>query len=69
MKPQLWLKSLLVLGLVLILSSCSTNSGGGISPSDSTNTDTDNTSVETIIPGETECDNAGDVSPDTSSTE
>jgi hypothetical protein len=64
MKPHLWLKSLTVLGLVLILSSCSTNSDGGIAPSDSSITDTDNTSVERIIPGKTECDNAGEVSPD-----
>lgn len=64
MKSNLLLKSLLILGLVLTLSSCNTNSEGGIAPTDSTSTDTDNTSVETIIPGETECDNAGDVSPD-----
>lgn len=64
MRPNLLLKSLLILGLVLTLSSCNTNSEGGIAPSGSTSTDTDNTSVETIIPGETECDNAGDVSPD-----
>lgn len=64
MKPNFWVKTLWMLGLVLILSSCSTSSDGGIAPSDSNITDTGNTSVETIIPGETECDNAGDISPD-----
>jgi len=56
-KPGLKLKSLLILGFVLILTSCSPNSNNGISPSNST-------SVETIIPGKTECDYAGDISSD-----
>ena len=64
MNSNLKLKSLLALIFVLILTSCSSNSDNGISPSNSTNTDSNNTSVETIVPGETECNVAGDVSPD-----
>lgn len=57
MNLSLKLKSLLLLGFVLTLTSCSPNSNDGISPSNST-------SVETIIPGKTECDNPGDISSD-----
>jgi hypothetical protein len=51
-RSYLWLKSLLALSFVLILASCGTTTGAN------------NTSVTTIIPGKTECDNDGDVSPD-----
>lgn len=64
MRSHLWLKNLLVFTLVLVLASCGANTDNGISPSNSTITDTDNSSVEKIIPGETECDVAGDLSPD-----
>jgi hypothetical protein len=61
---SLLLKSFLVISLVLILASCGTNSNNGTPPSNSSINDNDNTSLETIIPGQTECDNAGEVSPD-----
>lgn len=63
-KSNLWLKSLLVLIFALFLTSCSSNSDNEVSPTNSTNTETNNSSVTTIIPGQTECDNVGEVSPD-----
>jgi hypothetical protein len=51
-KSYLWLKSFLALSFVLILASCGTT------------TDVNNTSSTTIVPGKTECENDGDVSPD-----
>jgi hypothetical protein len=51
-KSHLWLKSLLALSFVIILSSCGTTTGAN------------NASVTSIIPGKTECDNDGDISPD-----
>ena len=64
MRSRLWLMCLLPLSFVLVLTSCGSNSDNGVLPSNSVTTDTDNSSLETIIPGETECDVAGDVSPD-----
>ena len=70
MQFWLWVRSLLTIGLILIVTSCGQNSDSGVLPSNSTFTDnnkfteSDDLSVETIIPGETECDVAGDVSPD-----
>ena len=64
MRSRLWLISLPILIFALFLTSCSSNSDNGVLPSNPTTTNTDNTSVTTIVPGQTECDNAGDVSPD-----
>jgi hypothetical protein len=64
MRSRLWLISLPILSLALFLTSCSANSDNGVSPSNPTTTNTDNTSDTNIVPGQTECDSAGDVSPD-----
>ena len=52
MKSSLWPKSLLALSFALILASCGTTTGAS------------DASVTTIVPGETECDKDGDISPD-----
>jgi hypothetical protein len=52
MESSLWPKSLLALSVALILAACGTT------------TDASDASVAPIVPGETECDNPGDVSPD-----
>ena len=64
MRSRLWLISLPILIFALFLTSCSSNSDNGVLPSNPTTTNTDYTSVTTNVPGQTECDNAGDVSPD-----
>jgi hypothetical protein len=64
MALNLWLKSLVSLGFVLILTSCIPIEDPPISPSDSTITDTNDASLENIISGETECDNPGNISSD-----
>jgi hypothetical protein len=63
MKSTLVHKLVSVFSLVFFLTSCGADSDTGISPSSPVKSN-NNTTVERIIPGKTECDYAGDISPD-----
>lgn len=63
MRRKVFLKSLVLFIFASILTSCGGSSDNVNPPSNSINTNTTQTSDATIIPGVTECDSAGDLSP------